>query len=97
MKKIFKALDDPTRRKILDLLKAKDLTAGEIAEHFDMQKPSVSYHLDLLKQAELVVSVKKGQYVYYSLRDGKLITSLSSKIGTLYFFMKIALYSRKIT
>ena len=72
MKKIFKALDDPTRRKILDLLKAKDLTAGEIAEHFDMQKPSVSYHLDLLKQAELVVSVKKGQYVYYSLSTSVL-------------------------
>ncbi|HAS42104.1 MAG TPA: transcriptional regulator [Microscillaceae bacterium] len=72
MKKIFKALDDPTRRKILDLLKARDLTAGEIADHFDMRKPSVSYHLDLLKQAELVVSVKKGQYVYYSLSTSVL-------------------------
>lgn len=72
MKKIFKALDDPTRRKILDMLKTKDLTAGEIAEHFDMQKPSVSYHLDLLRQAELVVSVKKGQYVYYSLSTSVL-------------------------
>jgi len=72
MKKIFKALDDPTRRKILDLLKARDLTAGEIADHFDMQKPSVSYHLDLLKQAELVVSAKKGQYVYYSLSTSVL-------------------------
>lgn len=72
MKKIFKALDDPTRRKILDLLKAQDLTAGDIANHFDMQKPSVSYHLDLLKQAELVVSNKKGQYVYYSLSTSVL-------------------------
>ncbi|OJJ19111.1 transcriptional regulator [marine bacterium AO1-C] len=72
MKKIFKALDDPTRRKILDLLKARDLTAGEIADHFDMQKPSVSYHLDLLKQAELVVSSKKGQFVYYSLSTSVL-------------------------
>ncbi|WP_299457481.1 autorepressor SdpR family transcription factor [uncultured Microscilla sp.] len=72
MKKIFKALDDPTRRKILDLLKDSDLTAGEVADHFDMRKPSVSYHLDLLKQAELVVSVKKGQYVYYSLSTSVL-------------------------
>ncbi len=72
MKKIFKALDDPTRRKILDFLKAQDLTAGDIANHFDMQKPSVSYHLDLLKQAELVVSNKKGQYVYYSLSTSVL-------------------------
>ena len=72
MKKIFKALDDPTRRKILDLLKAEELTAGDIANHFDMQKPSVSYHLDLLKQAEFVVSNKKGQYVYYSLSTSVL-------------------------
>lgn len=72
MKKVFKALDDPTRRQILDLLKNGDLTAGEIANQFDMQKPSVSYHLDLLKQAELVVSVKKGQYVYYSLSTSVL-------------------------
>lgn len=85
MKKVFKALDDPTRRKILDLLKTEDLTAGEIANHFDMRKPSVSYHLDLLKQAELVVSVKKGQFVYYSLSTSVLedimgwLMSLNSK------------------
>jgi ArsR family transcriptional regulator len=64
---IFKALNDPTRREILELLKEKDLTAGEIADQFSISKPSISHHLDLLRQAGLVVSVKEGQFVYYSL------------------------------
>jgi ArsR family transcriptional regulator, arsenate/arsenite/antimonite-responsive transcriptional repressor len=64
---IFKALNDPTRREILDLLKEKDLTAGEIADKFDISKPSISHHLDLLRQAGLVVSAKEGQFIYYSL------------------------------
>jgi ArsR family transcriptional regulator len=64
---LFKALNDPTRREILDLLKEKDLTAGEIADKFSISKPSISHHLDLLRQAGLVVSVKEGQFIYYSL------------------------------
>jgi ArsR family transcriptional regulator len=64
---LFKALNDPTRREILELLKEKDLTAGEIADQFSISKPSISHHLDLLRQAGLVVSVKEGQYIYYSL------------------------------
>lgn len=72
MIRLFKALDDPTRRQILEMLKEKDLTAGEIAKAFDMSKPSISYHLDILKQAELVVSLKKGQYVYYSISTSVL-------------------------
>jgi ArsR family transcriptional regulator, arsenate/arsenite/antimonite-responsive transcriptional repressor len=64
---IFKALNDPTRREILDFLKEKDLTAGEIADKFNISKPSISHHLDLLRQAGLVVSVKEGQFIYYSL------------------------------
>lgn len=67
MKTLFKALNDGTRRRILEMLKEGDLTAGKIAEEFDMSKPSISHHLDLLKRAELVISVKKGQFVYYSL------------------------------
>jgi DNA-binding transcriptional ArsR family regulator len=63
----FKALNDPIRRSILELLKERDMNAGEIAKHFQITKPSISHHLDLLKQAELVVSIKKGQFVYYSL------------------------------
>ena len=64
---LFKALNDPTRREILEMLKDKDLTAGEIADSFHISKPSISHHLDLLKQADLVVSVKEGQYVTYSI------------------------------
>lgn len=64
---LFKALNDTTRREILELLKDKDLTAGEIADQFNISKPSISHHLDLLRQAGLVVSVKEGQYIYYSL------------------------------
>lgn len=67
MDKFFKALDDSSRRQILDFLKDKDMTAGEIAEKFNMTKPSISYHLDLLRQGELVLSVKKGQFIFYSL------------------------------
>ncbi|GIN12719.1 transcriptional regulator [Shouchella clausii] len=67
MHEAFKALADPTRRKILDLLKEQDLTAGEIANHFQMSKPSISQHLKLLKAAHLVQDEKKGQFVYYSL------------------------------
>ncbi len=64
---LFKALNDPTRREILELLKVKDLTAGEIADQFNISKPSISHHLDLLRQAGLVVSAKGGQFIYYSL------------------------------
>ena len=67
MHSLFKALNDQTRRDILELLRDRDLTAGEIADHFDFSKPTISHHLDLLKQADLVLSVKKGQFIYYSL------------------------------
>ena len=67
MNSVFKALNDPTRRQILEMLQEKDLTAGEIAEQFKISFPSISHHLDLLKQAKLVSSEKDGQYVYYSL------------------------------
>ncbi|KZE44098.1 ArsR family transcriptional regulator [Brevibacillus parabrevis] len=67
MNHAFKALSDPTRRKMLDLLRERDMTAGEIAEHFAMTKPSISHHLNLLKQAEMVFDERKGQNIYYSL------------------------------
>ncbi|WP_198401583.1 MULTISPECIES: autorepressor SdpR family transcription factor [Parageobacillus] len=67
MNLVYKALADPTRRDILNLLKHKDLTAGEIADHFRISKPSISHHLNLLKQADLVHAEKEGQYIYYSI------------------------------
>jgi len=67
MNLIFKALNDETRRQIVELLKVGDMNAGEIAEHFNISKPSISHHLDILKRADLIRSEKKGQFVEYSL------------------------------
>ena len=67
MNNLFKALNDETRRKIIELLKEKDMDAGEIAEKFKISKPSISHHLDLLKRADLITSEKKGQHIIYSL------------------------------
>lgn len=67
MKDIFKALNDETRREILELLKKEDLTAGEIADNFSISKPSISHHLDILQRADLITSEKKGQFIHYSL------------------------------
>lgn len=67
MNTLFKALNDSTRRSILELLKERDMTAGEIADQFNISKPSISHHLDLLKQAGLVIAVKEGQFISYSI------------------------------
>jgi len=67
MNSLFKALNDPTRREILELLKKRNMTAGEIADQFNISKPSISHHLDLLKQAGLVEAEKQGQFISYSL------------------------------
>lgn len=67
MNAIFKALNDATRRKILELLKQKDLTAGEIADAFNISKPSISHHLDILKRADLITAEKNGQFIIYSI------------------------------
>lgn len=67
MNTVFKALNDETRREILELLRKGNMSAGEIAVHFNISKPSISHHLDLLKQADLVTSEKQGQFVIYSL------------------------------
>ncbi len=76
MNKLFKALNDGTRRSILDMLKDKDLTAGEIADAFQISKPSISHHLDLLKQAGLITSTREGQFIRYSLETTVLDEAL---------------------
>ena len=63
---VWKALADPTRRKILNLLKKQDLNAGDIAKEFNMTKPSISNHLSILKQADLVDCQKEGQNIIYT-------------------------------
>lgn len=67
MNDIFKALNDATRREILDLLKEKDMSAGEIADVFNISKPSISHHLDILKRADLITFEKNGQFIIYSI------------------------------
>ena len=67
MNDIFKAMNDSTRREILKMLRVQDITAGDIAAKFDMTAPRISHHLDKLKRAGLVTTIKQGQYVLYSI------------------------------
>ena len=70
--KVFKALSDNNRRKIVNLLKKKDMTAGEIAENFNISKPSISEHLKTLKNADLISSERNGQFIKYYLNTSIL-------------------------
>lgn len=67
MNHAFKALADPTRREILRLLGRGEKSAGELAERFDMSKPSMSHHFSVLKDAGLILSRRDGTNIYYSL------------------------------
>lgn len=69
---LFKALSDSTRLEILQMLRKKDLTAGEIADAFHISKPSISHHLEMLRKANLVTSIKNGQFIYYSLNTTEI-------------------------
>lgn len=77
MGNVFKAISDPTRREILKLLNDKDLSAGEIAEHFDISKAALTKHLNILREAELVSSEKQGNFVIYSINVTVLQQALS--------------------
>ena len=67
MDAVFKALADPTRRDILRLLRGGEKTAGELADEFRISSPSMSYHFNILKQADLIDSRREGQQIIYSL------------------------------
>lgn len=69
---VFKALADPSRRRMLKLLQKGSMTAGELAENFDFSAPSVSHHLSALKAADLVRSERRGQNIVYSLNTSVL-------------------------
>ncbi len=77
MDDIFQALASTARRKILAYLSAGELTAGEIAERFNMSKPSISKHLSILVNAGLIKSDKRGQYIHYSLNSDSLMNTLN--------------------
>lgn len=78
MQRVFEALSSTVRRKILAYLTHTSLTAGEIASRFDMSKSAVSQHLNVLENAGLVSSEKKGQFVHYSLMPDSLTNTLNS-------------------
>jgi ArsR family transcriptional regulator len=65
--RVFKALADPTRRQVLELLKDRDMTATELADHFALSKPTMSGHFAVLKAADLIVGNKTGTTITYSL------------------------------
>jgi ArsR family transcriptional regulator len=67
MQDVLEAISDPTRRKVLDLLKQGPKSAGELGGHFDISGPSMSHHLGKLKTANLVVTERRGQSIYYSI------------------------------
>ncbi|MBV8190128.1 MAG: winged helix-turn-helix transcriptional regulator [Alphaproteobacteria bacterium] len=78
MNLVFKALSDPTRRRILQLLRERPMTAGEIAAHFNFAKPTLSAHFAVLREADLVHSEKAGTSVTYSLKLSVLEDALLS-------------------
>ena len=72
LQKTLKALADPIRREILNLLKEKSLSAGEIVEHFDVTNASISRHLSVLKEADLIRDARSGKFIYYELNTSVL-------------------------
>ena len=72
----LKAIADPTRRTILNLLKKSRLSAGEIAAHFDMSMPAVSKHLNILKDADLIRDQREGKFIFYELNASVLDEAL---------------------
>ena len=65
--KVYKALADPTRRKILQLLRERDMNAGELADHFDFAKPTLSRHFSILQEADLIQGTRDGNFIVYRL------------------------------
>jgi DNA-binding transcriptional ArsR family regulator len=76
MNKVFKALSDPTRRKVLQLLRELPMTAGELAERFDLSKSTMSAHFAVLKEADLIYAEKSGTTITYRLRMSVLEDAL---------------------
>lgn len=68
MNAVFKALSDPTRRKVLELLRKQPMTAGELADHFPVSRPTMSAHFAVLREADLIESTKIGTTITYQLK-----------------------------
>lgn len=72
----LRALSDPIRREILNLLKSGRLSAGEITEHFDVTAASISRHLSVLKEADLIRDTRQGKFIYYDINTSVLEETL---------------------
>lgn len=81
MTKVFKALSDTTRQEILQLLEDQAYTVGEIVAKFDLSQPTISRHLSVLKEADLVIDQRRGQNVIYRLNDNALASSMRQFFG----------------
>lgn len=82
MSRVYQALADPTRRHILELLRDQDMTAGELAENFDLAKPTLSKHFAVLREADLIQGEKNGTSITYSLNVSVLEDALISLMST---------------
>lgn len=83
MNEVFRALADPTRREVLRILRARDLTAGEIADRFPLAKSTLSGHFAVLKQAGLIVAERRGTTIVYSLNASALEDALGAAMELL--------------
>jgi DNA-binding transcriptional ArsR family regulator len=81
MSSVFKALSDPTRRRVLQLLRERPMTAGELADQFDVSKPTMSAHFAVLREADLIEATKKGTTITYALRMSVLEEALLGFAG----------------
>ncbi|MBD2256556.1 autorepressor SdpR family transcription factor [Pseudanabaena sp. FACHB-2040] len=97
MNSVYKALADPTRRRILELLRDRDLSAGEIAAYFDLAKPTLSGHFAILKAADLIQADKVGTTIIYHLNISVLEEALLSLMSTFNLPMPQTSHSTEIT
>ena len=89
MNQIFKALSDPTRRRVLQLLRERPMTAGELADEFDLSKPTMSAHFGVLREANLIAADKQGTTITYQLKISVLEDALLGFADTFEFDPKL--------
>jgi DNA-binding transcriptional ArsR family regulator len=95
--KVFQAMADGTRRKILELLRETERSAGDIADHFKMTKPAISHHLSVLKEAGLATERRDGQHIIYSLREDSIVEAMNGFLSNLCTAKKVRNTRRKTT
>jgi len=88
MSEVYRALADPTRRRVLELLREREMSAGEIAEHFDLAKPTLSGHFAVLRESGLVTSERSGTTITYRLNVSVLEEALMALMGAFKFLDK---------